>query len=224
MNFEQNIPKISKIDWVAISFSISEFRNYQDLIEEFLVAEKERMDKKSEEAEKNYPNEDEYADWVERNIDRYGEISKIFPNNFRVAFLIQIISFVEFHLKNICDRFYRSENQIFALDDLKGSSDFDKAKLYLKKVAKIDVLSFGEDWKFIDDCRIIRNKLAHQQGLMKKEDSNKTLIEQFAKKHGLIKVVEQTRDFEWRIEINGKELNDKLISSVSSFFKQLLNN
>ena len=217
---------LSSLHWFVVESSIQEFERYHDLIEQFLNEEKQRLEdsfnKMESELKKNKDDDDYYNHMIDVYSEKFGEISTLFPHNFRSSFLIQIISFVEFHLKKICDNSARTQKQPFVMSDLKGNSDFEKAKVYLKKVADLDISKLGEDWEFIDGCRIIRNKLVHQQGLMGKNDDNKKSIEKFAKKQGLITVAEKTNDCESRIEINDKELNAKLISSVSGFFKELL--
>lgn len=194
-------------------------------MENFLNIEKLNLEASYDktEIEKIREEEPEYYNHIIDVFDQqYQEISDAFPQNFRVSFLTQIISFVEFNLKEICDFVAFESKQTFHMADLKGNSDFEKAGTYLKRVTQFELSSLGENWKFIEDCRVIRNKLIHQQGNVGDKETIKKRVEEFLPLFPGISLEERLKGERWEIRINSKELNSKLLIFVADFFTHLL--
>jgi len=218
---------------IMLQFSIEDFRKYQTLIELFLKTELNNQQKKFDESgildkidqakrENNHDLVDYYEMVLDSKSEEYWDIKKHFPHNFRSAFLIQIFSFIEHKLKSICDQHHFRSNSDFKMKELKGSSDLDKAKLYLKKSCKVNFERLEPEWAFINLIRKIRNRLVHHQGIIYKTDNEYIEIKNYVEKNNFLEFknnMEMNRD---EIIITTEELNEKLLNVVELFFKKLL--
>lgn len=218
----------SKLQLFGIEMIFVDFKNYQNLIETFLNDKRVELEKDFDKddltktIDLNSESNQLYRDHLlDQFSERHREISVIFPHSFRVSLLTQIVSFIEFELKEICDFYGSKLGETFRLQDLKGNSDFEKAKTYLVKTAKINFDNLNPEWLFIDNCRQLRNKLVHNQGYIMSSDAQ---IMTFIK--GLDSIILNDAAFAGEqaqvIIIQNRTLIDRLIELAESFFKKLL--
>jgi hypothetical protein len=120
---------------------------------------------------------------------------------------------------------------------LKGSSEIDKCKLYLKKACKIDFKNLNPEWSFIENVRKIRNLIVHQKGQITGNHRNWNPIFQFICSNkdiiGYSQGIEymEKSDFEefhqddsiYDIEISARKLNSEFLKTIKIFFTKLNN-
>lgn len=210
------------------------FRNYQTLMESFLEVEKSNLENSynEEEIAKEAKQAGEYEEQLYMHIvsgyvERFEEISMLYPHNFRASFLIQIFSFIEYELKMICKYHHQLNKTDYSIKDLKGNSDIEKAKTYLVKSCKIDFNNLEPEWSFINQIRMIRNKLIHHQGEVIVGDVDRKPILSFLKKNDFIETKEPFEEGDidkkkFTILIKNRKLNEALLEKSKSFFKKLL--
>lgn len=169
-----------------------EFRDYLNLMESLFSQEKEKAQQSfninslEEEAKSAGEDHRDYSHFL--MSEKHREISLIsydFPNGFRASFLTQLFSFLEFELRNVCDYHSNKHSHYFSISDLKGGSDIEKAKLYLKKAAKVDFDKLNPEWEFIKNIAIIRNLIIHHQGLISNQHQDFNKIHKFAEINSL---------------------------------------
>ncbi|WP_300024990.1 hypothetical protein [uncultured Maribacter sp.] len=210
-----------------IELIFADLRNYQNLIEGFLLKEKKELEKEYDEAdlekesEKAGTEKEQYfLHLIDTFAERHREISRQFPHNFRASFLVQIISVIESELKKICDHYGSQSNQKFTVDSLKGSDDLEKYKNYLTTITEVDFKQFTEEWSFIKQSKLLRNKIVHHDSVIKRSDKN---IINFAKKTNSIEFLNYEKLHIENIAfiIVNSKLIDELLNTSEEFFKKL---
>jgi len=208
-----------------IKFSISNLRKYQDAIESFLQKEKDILDKSYNKGLLEIKQNDKksYNKLAFEYYKKSGDIVKTFPNNFRSSFLIQIISFVEHELKTICSHNEIVKKTKYSIDDLKGNNDIIKAKIFLEKSCNIDFFELGKEWNFIINCKRIRNKFVHYQGLAKKNEKEWKILNDFNnKKQYYYFSPNSDLTEESKLIIQSRRFIDNLLDVIELFFNNLL--
>ncbi|WP_316805322.1 hypothetical protein [Pedobacter nototheniae] len=222
----------SKVYLFGIEIAFQELLDYYKIIEQGLVSEKntrfKNFSKNYKDAVSNV-NEQGYESYLQSELaSEYMKLDYYFPHNFRASFLIQIFSFIEYELKQICNHHHHLLATDISISDLKGSSDLDKANLYLKKVCKINFNNLQPEWNYLNSVRKIRNRLVHHQGTITFDDPDRKTILSFIKSSEDISIKEEKlekKDFDKKditIMITGKEFNEKFLDNAEIFFKNLL--
>ena len=203
-----------------------DLRNYQNFMEKYLIQAKEEFETSVKEINIS-EDSPEYHLQVFNNInDRRMEISLIYPHNFRATFLIHILSFIESTIRNICINYQENRSTETSYSAMKGSSVFNKSKMYLSKEAKINLDTYNE-WNFINTVRKIRNKLVHNQGIICNSDNDFNEIEMFVEEYDFISLRDKQIDrFKqdthcYDFFIIKKGMNDLLINNAEIFFNKL---
>lgn len=107
----------------------------------------------------------EYHDHLTSSlIDDIWQIDNHFKQFFRQSIVIQLYSFLEYKLKYGCDNYARQKNTAYKMSDLKGSSDMDKAKLFMSRSMGIAVKDLDPEWSYVQRLRKTRNILVHHNG------------------------------------------------------------
>lgn len=157
--------------------------------------------------------------------------SEIFTFKFRSSLYIQIIGFIEYELKRICN-FYKESNLInVSINDFKGNSEFEKAKKYLSKICGLDFNDLNPEWSYLLNAKEIRNILIHNQGeFVQNEDRKSKKVERFVrgKKYFEFQPSETYGDFDseiysldGNITITSKYANEELIENSRSLFYKI---
>lgn len=229
MKSRSKLIEYSKDQLFAIDIAFYEFNAYQTMIEKFLLQEQLRLEEKIKEFEvdknKKLPG---YSDFLlTKLIEDHVSLSNLYTHNFRASFYIQIISFIEYELRNICEYHHVIKKTDFGIEDLKGSNDIDKAKIYLSKSANIKFKNLNPEWQFIQEAKEIRNLLVHHQSrVIIKNKRNERLKSVFQEKdyfeyHKFPS--ENSEGFEeGHFFICKSEANRRLIDSSKIFFTKLL--
>lgn len=222
---KSTILNYSESQLFGIELVFLDFKNYQNTIEKFLELEKQNLEKSYQKkiSELNENNTDSWNRMVENFSERYNEIARIFPHNFRASFLIQIISFIEHELKEICEQYEFSNKTKYSVNDLNGNNDIEKAKKYLTKSCNVNFEKLNPEWQFILMVKRIRNKLVHHQGFVKKVEKDWELFNEFNRKKEFLEFVPKGEFVESpRIIIRSRLLIDELLKNTKRFFKKLL--
>jgi len=212
----------------GVDIIFNDLNNYQNLIEGFLEKQKEQVEKdfnetdlelESKKADEN--SNSYYLHLIDFYSERHHEIAKLFPHNFRASFLTQVISVIESELKKICDHFGHHKNQLFKIDDMRGTDDLEKCKDYLKRIADINFEELSIQWQYIKNCKSLRNKIVHQDGRIKRKDEQ---LMNFIKGSSSIEVQESPsiNDNDIEFIITDNKLIEKLLNTAKDFFITLL--
>lgn len=235
--FEKGVHKSKLLDYnkihlFGIQLVFAEFHDYYNIIEQGLANEAGVLFKKFE---KNRTDLNEstaevgYANYLDTQLaETYMSYNHYFPHYFRASFLIQLFSFIEYELKEICNHHHHLNATYIGLSDLKGQSDLDKAKIYLSKVCNVDFNDLKPEWDYINLIRKLRNKLVHHNGIIGVDDNDRTLLLSFIKKENSIGFKETPNrmrksvfEGELSIIITSKDLNQKVIDIAETFFIKL---
>lgn len=139
---------------------LEEFLNYNDIMENYLL---QRYFKNRQNFDVEKISSLETPQLVSFSKALFKE-STFYPQSFRTSFFIQIFSILEYELKEICSIHFEHHKIDFSMEDLKGNSEIEKAKLYLRKAGKIDFLEMNPEWEYLNIMRKIRNRFVHSQG------------------------------------------------------------
>jgi hypothetical protein len=223
----------SEIHLFGIEIAFNEMREYYDIIENGLSAETGKKIKKYNHrlgAIIASNKEEGWAAHVENQY--YEEVAKLdyyFPHAFRSSFLIQIFSFIEFELKEICNHHHITLKTDVAISDFKGTSDLDKAKIYLTKICKIQINDLKPEWDYLLEIRKIRNVLVHYQGIIKPDQKERNQMLKFIANEDGVEIKEQPTDRrpdlskeDLTIMVTGRKFNETLLANAEAFFKKLL--
>jgi len=94
----------------------------------------------------------------------------------------------------------------------------------LKKVFDVEFSKLQPEWNFIKDMQKIRNRLVHHNGEYSVKDKELSKVIQKIDLLGRMWddiEPEMTEGKNYEIRINSKELNEKLINIVQSFFEKV---
>lgn len=204
------------------------------MIEKFLTGEKRKLESEFEKLENAIEHDYESGPLdfaIDGLAEEYHSVSKTFPHNFRASFFIQIIAFIEFELKEICEHHHKVCNTDFSIDDLRGSNEIEKAKLYLSNSCNVDINKLNPEWNFIQVAKEIRNLIVHQQGELIANGSKRTKkILKFISQKDYIKLDlkkivingELVDGENGTINICDKKANKELLDVTKTFFTRLL--
>lgn len=132
----------------------------------------------------------------------------------RYSIVLATYSFFEGRLKSICKLIEDTFDFKIKLDDLKNDEYLTKYWNYLKKVYEIETQSIEPFFTPVKQQKIIRNIIAHQEGIIHKQQIDKiTLVK------GL--TIREFGDIR-QIEIGKNEFVTYLLDNMESFFKKLL--
>ena len=126
----------------------------------------------------------------------------------RYSSCLLIFAVFEGILKEICREIEAKNDFKVGVSDMNGRDDLSTYKKYLTKIFEINFSKIEPFFTRLTQQKIIRNKIAHENGHIK--DLNKVpIIEGLNIKHG-------------RINIEGKNYFDCLTENIEKFFEQLL--
>lgn len=208
-----------------IELSLNTFKNYISLIEDtfenkikdsrvWAEGALKKINENNETSDKDY--ESHLSDSV---IEQVYQLEVEFINRFRSSIIIQLYSFLEVELKSYCEKHSKENLKEYSINDLKGSNEIDKIKKYLKQSANID-LSKVPGWDFINNLRTIRNKIVHNESLVKLFNHNEfKAINYFAQNNFTLKPYS---DEEEKIVLDKKEFIGLCLKQVETFLVAIL--
>jgi hypothetical protein len=215
-------------DLFYIELSIISFRNYINSVENNFSDQKKILAKKyaehyKEVAQNSGDNKTEELNEIWSGAtSQLLEIEKEFIQRFRRSIIIQIFSFLESELKNICISHSENTDSIYSVDDLKGNSDLEKVKKYLTKSMKIE-LGKMTIWPFINNLRLLRNKVVHNNSTIKIADNDLKAIKEFSLDNFSLESENPKPEF-YNINFNNKEFINKCVNQVEIILLDVMKN
>ncbi|MFD2517727.1 hypothetical protein [Salinimicrobium flavum] len=217
-----------------LSTNLDKFKRYNSMMEGFLRNEFSRQ-KEELEIDKFYKKtEKDFTELI--NITMVvNDHLMFYPQNFRTSLLVQIFSLLEHKLGEICLYHHLSKSTDFSIKDLKGNSDIDKAKLYLKKACKIDFKHLDPEWNFLEKLRKIRNLIVHNKGEISGMHRNWNSIFSFISNNKDILSFSQNieymskeefqafhdKELVYNIEIEPYDCIERFLETIKLFFEKL---
>ena len=223
--------KFDRIAELLNAFMGNKFDNYielQNFVENHIGTVSKELDDKFQEVDKN-EDVDKWNTEMSKLEDELGyegfKFDHEFTNRIRFSSIIQTYSMLEVYLKWLCERLRKINHNPFGIADLKGNSDLEKGKLYLKRVYNLDFSKLEPEWSFLNDMKKIRNQIIHNNGEFQTKDKE------------IVRIIEKIEllgrmwdDIEpgmkpnknYEIKIVSKELNTKFINYVRTFFAKVL--
>ena len=136
-----------------------------------------------------------------------------FANIMRKSFLISLYSFLEYLLMQKC-RSQKGDILDPSALGIRGKNDVDRARIYLTKVLHVSFPSNSQEWKEIQNIRMLRNCIAHNNGRCDK-DKYKKLRDYVAQNSDILSLSSS------EIVISGEYCN-RALRTVGKFIEQLL--
>lgn len=210
---------------------LAKFQEYLNLMESYLQKEVKKLKESYNREElKEYSkiageNHREYLGFLmDEHIKEESVLAFDFPNSLRIALVVQVFSFFEFELKNICIFHASLKNSMISFYKMKGNSDVAKAKRYLTDKAKVDFRNLNPEWEFINSFREIRNFFIHNQGTINSNDAKFLKIKNFAKINNLKLEKNSGSDdiSSYTLTIPDKVFPEIVINNVNHFLNKLL--
>jgi len=173
-----------------------------------------------EQREKQLLQEFEKEDPILWN-QKYYYHTVIFLNIYRTSLFTNVFGMLEYELKKACNFHFINNKPNVSMNDLKGNSDFEKAKNYLTKICKINFDSLNPEWNYLQTIKDLRNILIHNQGefVQTNEKKTKKLIKFISEKDYLeFKPNESIDEEEYysndgKIIVTNKKFNEELIDT-----------
>ncbi len=113
-------------------------------------------------------NESVFWDRYKYRNDLGAHFQEVFPQYQKQSFLLMSVLLFEDYLNQLCHSFHFENALNCTLKDY-GGSGIERAKSYLRKVAKIEVPTETPSWSKIVEARDIRNIIAHNAGHLDEE-------------------------------------------------------
>ena len=225
--------KLNQIGLVSELLKIS-FKNlteYQNKLEEFILETKNSVDNDFSEIEKIKAENEEYYYMLEDTYSKkYHNYDKYYPNRLRSALILQTYSTMEFYLKKICDIICWSNKLKFEVSEIKATGDLDRIKKYLKKTTNIDFNTLNPEWKHINQIRLLRNQIVHNDGHFEIiSEQNKNDMVDIIKNNESLGVLENEEKFTenkigtYEIYLKSQKLNIDFMKDIETIFKKLQN-
>lgn len=210
-----------------LDLELEKFRNYNKFIEEHF---NKTIDNHQEEYKavmdkiENQPSL--YSDLQLNHIqdslvDRMIEIDRDFVQSFRASIITQLYSFLERTLIGACESYELNHNKEFGVDDLRGNGDFEKAKLFLTKSAKVDIKLLEPNWSFLNNLRVLRNCIVHNNSTVFDNEKRKyNCLSSFSKNR--FEIWERDREISFfTILLTQEKFVDEIIENIFSLFEKL---
>ncbi|PIB45223.1 hypothetical protein AOA59_05490 [Pseudomonas sp. 2822-15] len=159
----------SKCDYLRRHFNRIE-RVYQEESDELLIAcqsEQERTKDHEDDSEHNYS----YSDAIR-------EIEFFSLRMHRYSAILASYAYLENSMSKLCGKYYESMDLPLKPEEVRGEGIV-KFRIYLEKLAKIDLETVNKNWSHLTTLNLIRNCIVHADG-----DAN--LIKNSSKLIGII--------------------------------------
>ncbi|WP_409174830.1 hypothetical protein [Brevibacillus fortis] len=196
---------------LVINLGLNELEEYVTEIEDFLEQRLKSFDEWFEEKTKDFSEEDKDT-YGEHLSDEYHKLADAFPTTFRSSMLLNIYSFIEKELNQLCFHYGNRKDIRIELNDLRDSGVI-RASKYIDKVVGINFPHELTEWKLISGVyRELRNSFAHNGGIIREQG-----IQKMKEKISDLPVSLNERHGELKLE---KEFCYKFIKDARIFFNE----
>ncbi len=210
-----------------LDLELQTFRNYANFVEvhfdnSLTNHEKEYAEimAKIEADPHKYP--DNYLHHLQDTlVEKVIEIDRDFVQSFRASMITQLFSFIERTIQDVCNSYCLMHDKEFGLDDLRGNSEFEKAKLFLTRAAKVDIKELEPHWSYINNLRRVRNCIVHNNSTVFKDEIGKfNTIKSFSK--GKYTLLEKDMEIVYyHIVLDNKNFINEIIDNILGLFEKL---
>ena len=154
-------------------------------------------------------------------VDKVIEIDRDFVQSFRASMITQLFSFIERTIQDVCNSYCLMHNKEFGLDDLRGNSEFEKAKLFLTRAAKVDIKELEPHWSYINNLRRVRNCIVHNNSTVFGDEIRKyNTLKSFSK--GRYILLEKDKDIVYyNLVFDNKNFINEIIENILGLFEKL---
>jgi hypothetical protein len=154
-----------------------------------------------------------FVEVTSEKIEHIIHFSEEYPKRLRYSFIIQLFIALESRGKALCNEINKRNKKLpVTVSDLQGGGTLRGIQTFLSKVYPVPDVTHDQ-WKALDDLRVIRNCLVHKNGQVDPQDKDTNRLKQIiAKKQG----IEVGRDGYLGIE---RSYCDKALQSVITFFE-----
>jgi len=210
-----------------LDLELQTFRNYAKFVEDHFEQsvsngeeEYKKIMHKIDHNPLTYSNE-ELTHIQDNLVDRLIEIDRDFVQSFRASMITQLFSFIERTIQDVCNSYCLMHNKEFGLDDLRGNSEFEKAKLFLTRAAKVDIKELEPHWSYINNLRRVRNCIVHNNSTVFGDEIRKyNTLKSFSK--GRYILLEKDRDIVYyNLIFDNKNFINEIIENILGLFEKL---
>lgn len=219
-------PTFDSAEGVFFGFELDAYRDFIAFGESNIEKESQQLERQFEEFQDDVKSgkskiDIQYLDYVENNYyDEFGKIDYDFRQNLRRSQIIMLYSFLESKLKEGCNSYAKAHNKKNTIGNLKGQSDLDKIKLFIKRSMGIKIDDLNPEWNYLNNVRVVRNKIVHHNGLIKKSDKDFNKIEKFSKNHFDLVLIDEPDNY--LIELNHEDFLKEVISNISKLYHNII--
>jgi hypothetical protein len=127
-----------------------------------------------------------FVQTTSEKIEHIVRFSEEYPKQLRYSFIIQLFVALESRGKALCNEVNnRNKELLLTVNDLQRGGNLRGIRTFLSKVYPIPDVT-GDQWKHLDDLRVIRNCLVHKNGQIDPTDKDAARLQQIiAKKEGI---------------------------------------
>jgi len=169
------LPILLQFHRVSIDSEINSFKEYIIDTRHSIQKQQDSFNSMIEEQKKKHPNNIE--DLIEAYEGQYYQYNEFYPATFNNSTLLSLYSLFEFNLKNLCLTLQNYAQYTKKLDKQSGDNYIQKSKNYLTLVVGLDLTGLDSIWKELDDFRLLRNCIVHNNSNIIKQ-KKKPITEQ----------------------------------------------
>ena len=114
--------------------------------------------------------------------DHWADLADLFPKYHRRASFLMLFAVFEDDLNELC-RSVASKKKLKPLENIKGRG-IERARAWLRKVARLDVGSIDAEWQKIKAYQDVRNVLIHAAGFLNASNPQHDRVLKFSRRKG----------------------------------------
>jgi hypothetical protein len=143
---------------------------FADLVEQTLVTRSTELDARLSTEAENFA-EDERHEFFEYHAEDYFNLADALPTILRYSVLMGADTALEVYLNDTCETYAKVNDATLRLDDLKGTG-IERARKYLKKVARIPFPDEKPTWTTVLRLHELRNCIVHADGFVQEKQAD----------------------------------------------------
>ena len=146
------------------------FKTFHSLTENFWSKENQNLQSEVNDGLKKH-SEEYHEDIIDVYAFDLHETQSKFPSIHRESLVITIYNFLEAQMDELCSILSESINTNIELKDLQGKG-ITRARLYLTKVANLNLSKVTLEWDYIKNVNKLRNQIVHNAGRLPSEPND----------------------------------------------------
>lgn len=158
-----------------------QFESYARSLESMLRDEASAFSVRADARLKEMPAERQ-QDFIEDASEDYAELHETFPSMFRTSLFVMCVADFEHSLNGLADLFQMAKKLEISFKEIRGEG-IERARLFLKKVAKVGFPDDSGDWSRIKEFAVLRNLMVHADGRVPPGHKDEKLVERLVSAH-----------------------------------------